>query len=221
MPDRIYGWQSPYFTPKILGARKVNQFPLRNSIHWVKTRIQSYWRMLVCSQWSQSGGVDVTVGSRVISHGNCPQRWVLVYSFCYEDARSVRSRHWESPCPGAEMVGVFLLCPHAMEALPSSLSYKAPICLLGLHELIISPKPHFLTLLLWLQVMASSYGFVRKNRIIQIIEDGESDKWGLSHMIHSFQGAWTAGSSSTTWHHKLLSIGLYTFTLFMGWIAKL
>lgn len=75
-----------------------------------------------------------------------------------------------------------------MEKLPSGLFYKAPISLLGLYELIISPKPHFLTPLLWLQVMALSYGFVWENRIILTTEDGEGDECGLPHfhLIHSF-----------------------------------
>jgi hypothetical protein len=41
--------------------------------------------------------------------------------------------------------------------------------------------------------MASSYGFVRGNRITQITEDEEGDEWGLSHphLILFFHGAWT------------------------------
>lgn len=103
-------------------------------------------------------------------------RWVC--SVCYEGARSggdqdigrfnVQGGQPVSWCWDA----IFLLCLHVMEELPSSLFYKAPIYLLGLYELTISPKPHFLTPLLWLQVMASSYGFVKENRIIQTTEMG-------------------------------------------------
>lgn len=67
-----------------------------------------------------------------------------------------------------------------------------------------------------------------ENRIIQITEEGDNDKWGISHshLIYSFQGTWTAGSSST--HdttncfrfQRAVPTGLHSLTLFRGWITK-
>lgn len=93
------------------------------------------------------------------------------------------------------------------------------------------PGHFFKTSSHYLGVVTSSYGLVMENRIIQIIEEGDNDKWGISHspLICSFQGTWTAQSFSTQDTTDCFRFqravpwaftGLHSLTLFRGWIIK-